>query len=78
MRNLLNDRGRVGCVLPTGIATDDTTKFFFQNVVERKSLSSLFDFENGKGIFAGVQGNMRFCLSRFLPSQSTSSLLLPS
>ena len=31
MRTLLNDRGRVGCVLPTGIATDDTTKFFFQD-----------------------------------------------
>ncbi len=36
MHNLLNERGRAGCVLPTGIATDDTTKFFFQNVVETK------------------------------------------
>ena len=52
MRNLLNDRGRVGCVLPTGIATDDTTKFFFQDVVETKSLVSLFDFENRK-LFPG-------------------------
>ena len=33
MRGLVNDRGRVGCVVPTGIATDDTTKFFFQDVV---------------------------------------------
>ena len=62
MRNSLNDRGRVGCVLPTGIATDDTTKFFFQDVVERKSLASLFDFENGKGLFPSVQGNIKFCL----------------
>ena len=37
MRTLLNDGGRAGCVLPTGIATDDTTKFFFQDVVETKS-----------------------------------------
>ena len=49
MRNVLNERGRVGCVLPTGIATDDTTKFFFQDVVGTKSLVSLFDFENRSG-----------------------------
>ena len=51
MRNLVNDRGRAGCVLPTGIATDDSTKIFFQDVVETRSLVSLFDFENRKGIF---------------------------
>ena len=50
MRNVVNGRGHVGCVLPTGIATDDTTKFFFQDVVGAKSLVSLFDFEN-KGVF---------------------------
>ncbi len=61
MRNLLNERGRVGCVLPSGIATDDTTKFFFQDVVGSKSLASLFDFEN-KGIFPGVHSSYKFCL----------------
>jgi hypothetical protein len=61
MRNLVNSAGRVGCVLPSGIATDDTTKFFFQDVVDRKSLVSLFDFEN-KGIFVGVHSSFKFCL----------------
>jgi hypothetical protein len=61
MRHLLSPTGRVGCVLPTGIATDDTTKFFFQDVVEKKSLVSLFDFEN-KGIFASVHSSFKFCL----------------
>ena len=61
MRTLLNDTGRIGCVLPTGIATDDTTKYFFQDVVEKKSLVSLFDFEN-KGIFPDVDSRMKFCL----------------
>ncbi len=61
MRTLLNEHGRTGCVLPTGIATDDTTKFFFQDVIERKSLASLFDFEN-KGIFPDVDSRMKFCL----------------
>ena len=36
MRSVVNECGRVGCVLPTGIATDDTTKFFFQDVVGTK------------------------------------------
>ena len=62
MRNALNERGRVGCVLPTGIATDDTTKFFFQDVVGTKSLVSLFDFENRRGLFPDVDSRMKFCL----------------
>jgi hypothetical protein len=62
MRNLLNDSGRVGCVLPTGIATDDTTKFFFQEVVDKKSLVSLYDFENKGIFFPGVHSSYKFCL----------------
>jgi len=61
MRTLINETGRVGCILPSGIATDDTTKFFFQDLVDRKSLVSLFDFEN-KGIFPGVHSSYKFCL----------------
>ena len=63
MRSLLNDRGRVGCVLPTGIATDDTTKLFFHDVVEKKSLVSLYDFENReRTLFPGIYYRVRFCL----------------
>ena len=62
MRNLMNKRGRAGCVLPTGIATDDTTKFFFQDVVEKNSLASLFSFENEEFIFPQVHHATRFCL----------------
>ena len=62
MRNQLNATGRMGCVLPSGIATDDTTKFYFQDVVERKSLVSLFDFENRLGLFPDVDSRMKFCL----------------
>ena len=62
MRTLLNDRGRAGCVLPTGIATDDTTKRFFQDVVKTKALASLFDFENKGIFFPDVHRNYKFCL----------------
>ncbi|NPV03466.1 MAG: N-6 DNA methylase [Syntrophaceae bacterium] len=62
MRSLLNDRGLMGAVLPTGIATDDTTKFFFQDVVGRKSLVSLYDFENKLLLFPDVAPPQKFCL----------------
>ena len=62
MRTLLNDRGRTGCVLPTGIATDDTTKRFFQDVVRTRALASLFDFENKSIFFPDVHRNYKFCL----------------
>ena len=62
MRDLLNERGRTGCVLPTGIATDDTTKHFFQDVVKTRSLASLFDFENRGIFFPDVHRNYKICL----------------
>ncbi len=61
-RQLLNDHGRVGMIVPSGIATDDTTKFFFQDLMETRSLVSLFDFENRNGIFPGVHRSYKFCL----------------
>lgn len=62
MTSNLNASGRAGAVLPTGIATDDTTKFFFQSVIEKNSLRSLFDFENRSAIFPGVHRSYKFCL----------------
>jgi hypothetical protein len=62
MANSLNASGYAGAVLPSGIATDDTTKFFFQRLVDRESLVSFFDFWNRKQIFPGVQAKIKFCL----------------
>ncbi|MBQ7738628.1 MAG: N-6 DNA methylase [Desulfovibrionaceae bacterium] len=63
MRNMVNDHGRVGCIVPSGIATDDTTKYFFQDMVKTKSLVSLFDFENRrKTLFPAIDSRMKFCL----------------
>ena len=60
MRRAVND-GRLGCVVPSGIATDNTTSLFFRDMVETKSLISLYDFEN-KGIFPEVHNSYKFCL----------------
>ena len=62
MRTILSPVGRVGCILPSGIATDDTTKFFFQDLMESRSLASLYDFENREKIFAAVDSRVKFCL----------------
>lgn len=61
-RHVTAHRGRTGIIVPTGIATDDTTKFFFQNVAESGSLVSLFGFENEEFIFPAVHHATKFCL----------------
>jgi hypothetical protein len=76
-RLVLCHRGRAGFIVPTGIATDDTTKAFFGELVRTDWLRTLFDFRNN-GFFedvAAAQG-IRFCLltlgaapSRFEPAK---------
>jgi hypothetical protein len=61
-RQLIKPTGRVGCIVPSGIATDDTTKHFFRDLVETRSLVSLYDFENREAIFPGVHRSYKFCL----------------
>ena len=62
MRLIAGATGRVGAILPTGIATDDTTKHFFADLVDQRSLVSLFDFENRHKLFPDVHSSMKFCL----------------
>ena len=72
---LLRSTGRAGIIVPTGIATDAPTQRYFNEVVQRKRLVSLFDFRN-KGFFPGAasaQGN-RFCLMTLVGERGTSQL----
>ena len=61
-RHLLAPRGRLGMIVPTGIATDDTTKVIFSDLVKTGSLVSLYDFENRKKVFPGIDSRIKFCL----------------
>lgn len=62
-RTLLGQTGRVGCIVPSGIATDNTTKEFFASLIGSNTLVSLYDFENAVGLFEGVgHGRFKFCL----------------
>ena len=61
-RSLLSATGRAGIIVPTGIATDDTTKAFFAELTDPDSLSCLYSFENEEFLFPGVHHAMKFCL----------------
>lgn len=62
-RTLIAASGRLGCIVPTGIATDDTTKYFFQDLLSTRALVSLFDFQTGPGLFAEIgHARFKFCL----------------
>ena len=72
MRSLLSAHGRQGAILPTGIATDDTTKRFFGDLVEQRSLVSLYSFENEEFVFPAVHHATKFCLLTLAGSMESS------
>jgi hypothetical protein len=57
---IVSPAGRVGLLLPSGIATDDTTKDFFGALVSGHRLSAVYDFENREKIFPDVDGRFKF------------------
>ncbi len=60
---VLGSHGRAGFIVPSGIATDDTTKDYFSSLVHEKRLASLFDFQSGPGLFGEVgHARFKFCL----------------
>ncbi len=59
---LLSFLGQAGIIVPSGIATDYTNRNLFSELVDKNQISSLFDFENRKGIFSGVHRSYKFCL----------------
>jgi hypothetical protein len=62
MRLVQSGRGYVGCIVPTGIATDDTTKLFIQDLMESKQLVSLYSFFEIRLLFPATDSRNPFCL----------------
>lgn len=54
--------GRVGCIIPTDIATGAAGQYLFRDFTIRDAVASLYDFENRKLLFPGVDSRERFCL----------------
>ncbi|MEB2284050.1 MAG: restriction endonuclease [Polyangiaceae bacterium UTPRO1] len=62
-RSVLGPTGRAGFIVPTGIATDDTTKEYFANLLAQNHLRSLYDFQSGPGLFGEIgHARFKFCL----------------
>lgn len=61
-RSIVSQGGAVGQIVPSGLVTDDSTKLFFQAIMDGGELVSFFDFENREGIFAAVDSRMKFGL----------------
>ena len=59
---LMAPLGRAGFIVPTGIATDDSTKAFFAHITQNARLVSLYDIENRERLFPAVDSRMKFCL----------------
>ncbi len=59
---LISDKGRFGLIVPSGLATDDTSKQLFNHLICNKKLIDLYDFENREGIFPNVDSRYKFCL----------------
>ncbi|WP_307845885.1 Eco57I restriction-modification methylase domain-containing protein [Saccharomonospora sp. NB11] len=62
VRNIMDDHGRSGQIVPSGIATDSFNQYFFKDLVKRESLAALYDFENAVPLFPGVHRSFKFCI----------------
>ena len=69
---ILNQIGRTGLVVKTGIATDYYTQDLFAELVESNRLVSLFDFVNKRNLFPDVALRERFCLFTSTGSSNTT------
>ena len=59
---LIGPGGRSGLIVPTGIATDNSTKAYFDAISSGNKLISLYDFRTGPGLFSEI-GHQRFKFS---------------
>jgi hypothetical protein len=70
-RSIVAPRGLVGLLVPSGIATDKTTKDFFGALVDEERLCALYDFENKKPYFEDVHRSFKFSAIIFAGNSRT-------
>jgi hypothetical protein len=73
-RSLLRPSGRLGMVVPSGIATDDTTKKFFEDIINKKELSCMYHFDNRTKLFPAVDSRISFCLFNICRSNQSGNM----
>jgi len=67
---IVSGAGRVGLLVPTGIATDKTNEDFFTKLVNSQALCGLYDFENKAPVFPDVHRSFKFSVLLFGGSKS--------
>ncbi|MFA5785013.1 MAG: DNA methyltransferase [Phycisphaerae bacterium] len=70
--SIVSPTGRVGLLVPTGIATDKTNEGFFACLVNSQTISGLYDFENKAPVFSDVHRSMKFSVLLFGGSKNIS------
>jgi hypothetical protein len=70
---LIGPGGRAGLIVPTGIATDNSTKAYFDAIAGSGQLVSLISFENEAFIFREVHHAYKFCLLTLRGEQQAES-----
>jgi len=69
---IISAGGRVGLLVPTGIATDKTNEDFFAELVNSQALCGLYDFENKAPVFPDVHRSFKFSVLLFGGSKNKS------
>lgn len=72
-RTITGASGRFGIIVPTGIATDQTTSPFFRDIVQNRQLDSLLDFVTNPQLWTDV-GNRRYRFSILVVAGSRSRI----
>lgn len=54
--------GRVGCIIPSSVATGAAAQHLFADFAHRGAVALLYDFENRKPLFVGVHSSYRLSL----------------
>ena len=73
-RTVLKPAGRAAFIVPAGIATDDTTKAFFDDLVKKSSLAAVYHFENEEKLFDDVHHAFRFVIVCLGPAKAADLL----
>lgn len=66
--------GRAGFIVPTGIATDDSTKAFFGHIVSHRRLAKLLSLYEIRAWFKATDDRKSFCLLTLGESESAEFL----
>jgi hypothetical protein len=66
--------GRAGFIVPTGIATDDTTKRFFGHIIKQKKLARLISLYEIRAWFKATDDRKSFCLLTLGEAESADFL----